>query len=122
MKTKHTPAPWKVVNARLIDLTYLDGRLHKEGIEIDIQQELTNQHIVSIKKCIAASEEAKANAKLIAASPELLEETKESIVDLKILSEQLLKESEFNQRFHGMYEIMRNWIERKEKLIKKATE
>lgn len=62
------------------------------------------------------------NAKLIAAAPELLEEIKGTLIDLKILYHQILSEAKTNHRFEGMPEIIQKWIDTKEELIKKATE
>lgn len=63
-----------------------------------------------------------ANAKLIACAPEMLNELIETITDLKILRNQINSEVKNNHLFEGMPELMDKWIERKEKLIKKATE
>jgi hypothetical protein len=64
----------------------------------------------------------KANAKLIASAPEMLEELNETIVDLKILKGQIIDANKTNHLFDGMPELIEKWIERKQQLIKKATE
>lgn len=62
------------------------------------------------------------DAKLIACAPEMFKEINETIIDLKILRNQILDASKTNHLFEGMPELIDKWIERKEELIKKATE
>ena len=57
MKTKHTPGPWQY-NERTVS------------------KQISN-HALSIADCYGKNEEAQANAKLIAAAPDLLEEHKD---------------------------------------------
>lgn len=62
-----------------------------------------------------------ANAQLISCAPEMFKELNETIVDLNILRNQLLDASKTNHLFDGMPELLDEWIERKNQLIKKAT-
>lgn len=65
--------------------------------------------------------EMQSNAKLIASAPEMFEELKETITDLKILRNQIDFESKSNHLFQGMPELMDRWIERKQQLLTKIT-
>jgi len=67
-------------------------------------------------------EEEQANTKLIEAAPEMFEEIKETITDLKILRNQIESESKTNHLFDGMPELIQKWIDRKEQLLTKITE
>jgi len=60
--------------------------------------------------------------KLIAAVPEMFEEIKETITDLKILRNQITLESKTVHHWEGMPELIDKWIERKEQLLTKITE
>ena len=71
---------------------------------------------------VSLSEESEANAKLISSSPEMFEELKETIIDLKILKNQIIDANKTNHLFNGMPELMEKWIERKEQLLTKITE
>ena len=63
------------------------------------------------------------NALLISKAPEMVDEIEETVTDLKILRNQIINEvNNGNHRFEGMPELMEKWIERKEQLIKEATE
>ena len=66
--------------------------------------------------------EAEANALLISKAPEFYKEIYETIIDLKVLRNQILDASKTNHLFEGMPELIDTWIERKEQLIKEATE
>lgn len=68
--------------------------------------------------------EASANAQLIRKAPEILNELKETVIDLNILKNQVARENEYglSRRWDGMAELIDKWIERKNKLIKEATE
>jgi hypothetical protein len=72
--TKHTPGPWKIRNERIVKLEYLDGRVVEEGIEVDIIQDLTNEHITTLRKVAKLKPTVLANAQLIAAAPIMLKE------------------------------------------------
>jgi hypothetical protein len=67
-------------------------------------------------------DETKANALLISKVPELLDELNETVTDLKILKGNILDALKTNNLFQGMPEIVQKWIDRKELLIKQATE
>jgi len=78
---------------------------------------------VSICNIITRNQEqAEFNAKLITAAPEMFEEIKETIIDLKILRNQIESESKTNHLFDGMPELIQKWIDRKEQLLTKITE
>jgi hypothetical protein len=81
----------------------------------------TDLHIMN-SYFIDYSEVQRANALLISKSPEILKELLETLTDLKILRNQIASEVKNNHLFEGMPELMDKWIERKEKLIKEATE
>lgn len=60
-----------------------------------------------------ALEKSKAN--------EMLDELKETIIDLKILRNQIEDANKTNHLFDGMSDLMGKWIDRKEQLIQQAT-
>ena len=55
-------------------------------------------------------------------APEMLDIIEESVINLKILRDQIDFESKVNNRFEELQPVISNWIERQEKLIKEATE
>ena len=55
-------------------------------------------------------------------APEMLEMLEESVINLKILRDQIDFDSKVNNRFEELQPVISNWIERQEKLIKEATE
>lgn len=63
-----------------------------------------------------------ANMLLISKAPCFYEELKETIIDLKILRNQIALESKYVYRWQGMPELIDEWINRKEQLIKETTE
>ena len=65
--------------------------------------------------------ETKANQLLCLKAPEMLEELNDTIDDLKILKSNILDASKTNNRWEGMPDVIQNWIDRKEELIKSAT-
>ena len=67
------------------------------------------------------NQEMRANALLISKALEFLEETQDTIVDLKILKCNIADAAKTNYRLEGMPEVIQNWIDRKEQLIKEAT-
>ena len=68
------------------------------------------------------TKELEANALLISKAPEMLEELKETIIDLKILKNQVIDSARTMYLWEGMSELIQQWIDRKEQLIKEATE
>lgn len=66
--------------------------------------------------------EGKANALLISKVPEYHQEILETITDLKILKSNISHANITNNLFNGMPELIQKWIDRKEQLIKEATE
>jgi hypothetical protein len=67
-------------------------------------------------------QENRLNALLISKAPEMLDIIEESVINLKILRDQIDFESKVNNRFEELEPVISNWIERQEKLIKEATE
>ena len=62
------------------------------------------------------------NALLISKAPEMLEEIQDTIDDLKLLKSTILDASKINNKLESVVEVIQNWIDRKEQLIKEATE
>ena len=62
------------------------------------------------------------NALLISNAPEFLEEIQDTIDDLKLLKSTILDASKINNKLESVVEVIQNWIDRKEQLIKEATE
>ena len=62
------------------------------------------------------------NALLISNAPEMLEEIQDTIDELKLLKSTILDASKINNRLQDIVEVIQNWIDRKEQLIKEATE
>ena len=71
---------------------------------------------------MSGDEEEKANALLISKSPLLLKAIKDTIDDLKLLKSTILDASKTNDKLESVVEVIQNWIDRKEQLIKEATE
>ena len=61
------------------------------------------------------------NALLISNAPEFLEEIQDTIDDLKLLKSTILDASKINNKLESVVEVIQNWIDRKEQLIKEAT-
>lgn len=78
--------------------------------------------IIGLCDVYGEDEESKANALLISKSPEMLDELNETVTDLKILKGNILDALKTNHLFEGMPELIQKWIDRKELLIKQATE
>ena len=55
-------------------------------------------------------------------APEFLEEIQDTIDDLKLLKSTILDASKINNKLESVVEVIQNWIDRKEQLIKEATE
>ena len=66
--------------------------------------------------------ESHANGLLISKAPEYHDEIVETITDLKILKNNIIDANKTNHLFDGMPELIQKWIDRKEQLIKEATE
>ena len=64
--------------------------------------------------------EQRANAKLIAAAPELLDALLETDKDLCILWAQMLELEETNPRAEGLSDLIKSWRDRNKKAINKA--
>lgn len=73
MKTKHTPAPWTAAGPGILDTPHRDKRimvLHPDGIRLIAD---TGQGYIDPKGNAIPDDERRANARLIAAAPELLD-------------------------------------------------
>lgn len=105
-------------------MTNFKGTKGNWEVEFDIAS--LQKHIKCGNKYIAevsfGNVENNSNAKLIACAPEMMKEIEETITDLKILRNQISFESKTVNHWVGMPELIDKWIERKEQLIKKATE
>jgi hypothetical protein len=66
LNSKRTQGEWKVRNEREVKLTYADGRVVTDGIEIDLQQEPSNRNIVTFTKNAKFKNETIANAQYTA--------------------------------------------------------
>ena len=66
-------------------------------------------------------DETKANAKLIAAAPDMLEALLETDKDLCVLESTMLQIEATDTRAEGMTELVKKWRERNQFAIKKAT-
>jgi hypothetical protein len=73
MITKHTPGPWRLGQQRFTDFVMIEG---PKGQVTGWKQEM-------IGEVCWVSEEDKANARLIAAAPELLDLAKEALAQLE---------------------------------------
>ena len=101
MKTKHTPGPWT-----------FDGVGSHFSVFVRDYQEDDNGDICQVNEPQNyPDEEAKANAQLIAAAPEMLEELEHALSGLRILSGSMPDHKGLKQD-----------IARVEKVIQKATE
>jgi hypothetical protein len=116
MEFKGTKGPWTIEKHSTLETNIVSGNTRIA----DVKHYNTGED--DWTKNDPVYEEGKANAKLISKSPEMLDEIKESLIDIKILRNQIANESKINNRFDGMSSIMDSWIDRKEKLIKEATE
>ena len=90
--------------------------------DIFIENEFGEQICEMPAKGIIKYETWRENALIISKAPEMLIELHETVIDLKILRNQIADASKTNHLFIGMPELMDNWIERKQQLIKEATE
>jgi hypothetical protein len=90
---------------------YTDGIC---GVDIDGRHYLLSQTYDEVKELIRKSQEDKA--------PEMLEELKKTVVDLKKLKYSLTEPSKKYQEWAIVVKVLDKWISRKEQLIKEATE
>ena len=67
-------------------------------------------------------DETKANTKLIAAAPNMIDALLETDKDLCVLESTMTQIELTDQRAQGMTELVRKWRERNQLAIKKATE
>lgn len=107
-KCKHTPGPWK---------------FHEQG---DANQYclLTNDKrwvIAFSQNGELHTPEQIANAKLIAAAPDLLEALEETDKDLCVLESTMRQIEQKDHLAHGMTELVIKWRSRNKLAIKKAT-
>lgn len=127
LEFKGTKGEWHIVNGRNNKFIYrrpesdLYERNGNNGAGVAGDRPLVTIHRAWIqdgKKGYPFEE----NAKLIAASPELLEANQENLIDLKILKTNVESELRVNPngRWQGMDEQIQKWIERTEKAIEKA--
>jgi len=100
---KGTPAPWKLGHEK-----YYNGN---KAFEI---------HYGNDGECVSEVVHRVEDAQLIAHALEMFNEIKETVIDLKILRNQILHASKSNHLFDGMPELIDKWIQRKEQLIQKA--
>ena len=105
MEFKGTKGKWEFVNTELADF-HLTTIICEKEVIAHINSEKSNRI---------------ANALLISKAPEMLEELNDTIDDLKILKSNILDASKTNNRWEGMPDVIQNWIDRKEELIKSAT-
>ncbi len=85
MKTKHTPAPWTVANGNSVN---------KNGRLICIANSTKD---VSTSTSLERSNESKANARLIASAPELLEALKDVAASRSLMMKQAPSEIEIKE-------------------------
>ena len=81
----------------------------------------TNQ-VINLCDVYGDDDTAKANALLISKAPEILEEIQDTIDELKLLKSTILEALKTNNKLESVVEVIQNWIDRKEQLIKEATE
>jgi len=112
MEFKGTKGKWDLQNDR-----FIWGKVGSLLAEVNFTYSESENAFFS-----KPNDEYKANAKIIAAAPQMFEEIKETITDLKILRNQVESESKTNNLFDGMPELIQKWIDRKEQLLTKITE
>lgn len=108
--TKYTKGKWEVNSYDEILVT-TNVIYTNEGICRCFNRKFTGNKI-----------EDKANSLLISKAPEMLEELKETVVDLKNLRDVIEDSSKKDQELVVVVKIVDNWISRKEQLLKEATE
>lgn len=108
--------------------TKVNWRMYKTYDEMDTpmfsvkSKEGCIAHVYNLDVCCGTQERSNANALLISKAPEILNELNETVTDLKILRNQIADALKTNHLFEGMPELIDEWIQRKQKLIKESTE
>lgn len=85
-----------------------------------ISSDSADSLVTSICEVYGDSDEDKANAKLIASAPELLEALQQMQIDLNILQSNFRQIEKVDSRADGMVQVVQNWIDRNNKAINKA--
>lgn len=99
------------------------GKWNRVKLEkTDFYTERNEIHYGVDGECVAEFIHDDYDALLISKAPEMLEELNETVIDLKILKNQISDALKTNHLFEGMPELIDRWINRKTKLIKEATE
>lgn len=118
---KFTPGPWAFEDPMGPD----DIWIVKDGVNPEQWEPLANVNHVSRTDSGAAMliswAEQKANARLIASAPELLEALIETRTSLMIVAEQVLDASKADPRWEGVYEKLTPYLEQSGSAIAKAT-
>jgi len=120
MEFKGTKGKWKIKHSESKNAFNVVGTVVGGNYKIARIPYLVTERLLEVNK--REKLEAESNAKLIAAAPEMFDELKETITDLKILRNQIESESKTNHLFEGMPELIQKWIDRKEQLLTKITE
>lgn len=115
-KPKHTPGPWWV------EITTPTGE------PLSYYSEVSGNKWGALAQVVTAMDgegglcaEGVANARLIAAAPELLEALIETRTSLMIVAEQVLDASKTDPRWEGVYEKLTPYLEQSRAAIAKAT-
>ena len=109
-KFKGTQGEWKR-NGRII---FIGGSQTQSNFDQVILKAYTSKFYER------AQEEAEANAKLIAAAPELLKALQETDKDLCVLWGQMLDLEKTNPIAEGLSNLIQNWRDRNKQAINKA--
>lgn len=103
MKTKHTPAPWRVTNGMPYIMAENNTEIAKVNCDVEHEKDI---------------ETIQANAKLIAAAPELLEALQDFVRSFENSAPCALDSDEYANAINGFSPQLSNAIN----AIKKATE
>ena len=99
------------------------GKWEKVTADWDLNQSVyledTEEIICDVK---SLSPYAIYDALLISKAPKFIEETQDTIDELKILKSTILDASKTNNKLESIAEVIQDLIDRKEELIKEATE
>ena len=117
MTTKHTPGPWRVLPAES-DKDYLRVR----GTQLGCRYKIANIHQVRIDGVSDSfrqhdDAESKANARLIAAAPEMLDALRIAREFMSVASDWNFHEAEINGEMRSTYD----WLAVVDAAIAKAT-